>query len=356
MFRIEMLPAREGDCLVVTWGSGSPKKRVLIDAGRKATAGDLQDYLIGLPESERQFELFVVTHIDRDHIEGALELLGMRVPHFSVREVWFNAFHHLHDEDFESFGPVQGEQFSRILKTSADGGEFVWNDRFGPDYTKAVALAQDGSLIDIDMGEGMLFTLLSPTRTKLQELIATWERECQDAGIVAGVEPRQPPPGFEYFGINVEALAPTPFQDDHSEANGSSIALLAQYQGKRALLSGDAHEAVLMESIRRFPSVGPLHLDFFKLPHHGSRSNLSRELLEAAPAVHYAISTNGAYFNHPDPVAMSRLLKYGKREKQLWFNYASPEALAWDNGVWKQAYAYETHYPTTPGRQLIDLL
>jgi phosphoribosyl 1,2-cyclic phosphodiesterase len=72
VLEIEMLPAREGDCLLLSWGAGASPYRILIDGGRAQTYSSLKRRLSNLPSTKREFELLVITHIDRDHIEGAL--------------------------------------------------------------------------------------------------------------------------------------------------------------------------------------------------------------------------------------------------------------------------------------------
>ena len=69
------------------------------------------------------------------------------------------------------------------------------------------------------------------------------------------------------------------------------------------------------------------------------------------------VSTNGSYFDHPDPVAMSRLIKYGGPDKHIWFNYSSTETLIWDVPSWKQDWDYTLHYPadSADGYQVVDL-
>ena len=81
---------------------------------------------------------------------------------------------------------------------------------------------------------------------------------------------------------DLEKLLDVPFAQDGAEANGSSIALLAECEGKRCLLTGDAYPGVLMESLERlFAERGPapLRLDAMKVSHHGSRGNTTWPLL-----------------------------------------------------------------------------
>jgi hypothetical protein len=178
----------------------------------------------------------------------------------------------------------------------------------------------------------------------------------------AGLDPQEPiadeedldtlPSGLERLGgielPDVDALAETPFDPDNSEANGSSIAILAEYNGRSALLSGDAFPDVLqtvLEKLNAQRGFTQLPLDAFKLPHHGSKANISIELLEKIQCANYLISTNGAYHQHPDDVAVARIIKYGGPGPHLQYNYKSKYNEIWSNNTLQDQYGYTTMYP-----------
>jgi hypothetical protein len=73
-----------------------------------------------------------------------------------------------------------------------------------------------------------------------------------------------------------------------------------------------------------------LKLDLFKLSHHGSKGNLSPELLTLIDCTRFAISTDGTRHNFPDPEAIARILVNDPdREKMLYFNYRQENAALW---------------------------
>jgi beta-lactamase superfamily II metal-dependent hydrolase len=111
VFNIHMLPASEGDCFLVEWGPAQRPQRILIDGGRSRTyKKHLAPMLKDLPEQQKRLRLLVVTHVDRDHIEGILELVKDRNLSLSVEEVWFNNYNDLlSDEPLRgATGPAQG--------------------------------------------------------------------------------------------------------------------------------------------------------------------------------------------------------------------------------------------------------
>ena len=78
MFRIDMLPAEFGDALWIEYGQDAVH-RILIDCGTRSVFEAVKRRIEALPVAERHFELFVVTHVDVDHIGGALELAATRL-------------------------------------------------------------------------------------------------------------------------------------------------------------------------------------------------------------------------------------------------------------------------------------
>lgn len=351
MFKIEMLPARHGDCLWIEYGSENRCRRILIDGGTTGTSRDLRQRIMGLPESDRQFELLVVTHIDADHIAGILKLIEEDVPGLQFKDVLFNGWRHLPDSPLESLGPVQGERLTALILRK----KLPWNDHF---ERGAVMVTESNPLPTMELSEGMRLTLISPANEQLGKLKPVWEREVKKAGLDPGVllpedeEPNTFPSRLERLGTvnlpDIDRLADDPFVADESEANGSSIALMAEYDGQSVLLSGDAHSGVLEAGIDRMLAergLDRLPLKAFKLPHHGSKANVDAGLLKKVLCNRYLVSTNGAYFRHPDDVAMARVIKYGGDRVQLYFNYCSRFNKIWDEAPLKHDHSYAAFYP-----------
>src|ERR1700735_2728750 len=176
MFEIEMLPAREGDCLWLRYGDSKNIKQILIDGGRAATAKIVKKRLAALPLKAREFELLIITHVDRDHIEGILNIIEDPRSGVKFKDIWFNGYHHLHDGKIETFGPAQGERLSRALIKK----RLPWNKRL-----RGNAVRVRGNRIPkIRIAGGLTLSLLSPDAQKLKDLIPEWEKESKQAGLM----------------------------------------------------------------------------------------------------------------------------------------------------------------------------
>jgi beta-lactamase superfamily II metal-dependent hydrolase len=337
-FNVTMFPAREGDCLLLEYGHHAETRRILIDGGRSATYKQLREYLAELPEDEREFELLVVSHIDRDHIEGALAF--MRDPDCPVtfKDVWFNGYRHLEDAGVEPMGANQGEELLAWLKQQAT----KWNAAFGGG---TIVCRDDRALPVIELEGGMTLTVVSPSPEKLAALKIAWEKECEKLDITPGDGYEIEAHGYEAMGLaDVNSLAATDFVPDTAPANGSSIAIVAEFMGKRFLLAADAHPEILEKNIKRMAGDTKLKLDAFKVSHHGSEHNVSQSLLKSVDCDTYLISTNGNYFSHPSAIAISRIIKHGKA-KRICFNYLSEFTKPWGKPATMNQWGYQAHYP-----------
>jgi beta-lactamase superfamily II metal-dependent hydrolase len=347
MFRIEMLPAANGDALLVRYGDAANPSVILIDAGTPGAHDAVRDRLMELKDRAHplNIELLVITHIDDDHIGGVLALLEKEEVEVRFRDIWFNGYGHLGDEDIQEFGPVQGERLTTLLTD----GTRPWNIASA---SRSLRVRDGESLPTVTLGGGMKVTLLSPDGGKLAKLRQRWEDVVTAEGLIPNAATDS---GFdaadnsdiERFGpIDLDTLAAEAFHEDTAPANGSSIAFLAEYDGRRVLFAADAHPGRLIQSIDTL--VGPgnkLALDVCKLSHHGSNHNTSPDLIDRLDCTRYLISTNGARFKHPHRPAMARIIKHGTQGKELIFNYRSDYTVIWDDEDLKAEGSYSTTYP-----------
>lgn len=341
IYRIDMLPAREGDCLWIEYGDPARPRRILIDGGRKLAWQTLKPRFAALPANQREFELLMLSHVDADHIEGLLAML--KEPDLPVRfkDVWFNGHRHL--EKVESLGAKQGEEFTRGIEAKG----WDWNAAFGG---KSVVIPDDGVLPVKTLADGMRLTLLSPTWDKLEKLEPVWRRELERAGLLGPEQPETDPAGIESLGpltVNeVEEAAESEFEGDESAANGSSICVLAEFDGRKAVLTGDAHAEIMTDSLAKLRSNGrPIALDAFKLSHHGSKGTHSVELMKEFSSKRFLVSTDGSRHKHPHVESLARTVKHGGGDIELVFNYDSTLTSKWDVRALKNRFGYATRFP-----------
>lgn len=341
MLRLTALPATYGDCLWLEYGVEASPSVILIDAGLSVSKA-LKSRLIELAAKGGQLELVVVTHVDRDHIGGFLNLLKKNFFDVPVRDIWFNGFRHLPvPEDLEAFGEKQGELLTKLILEK----KLPWNAAL-----KNGALVVTETTFPIfDLPGGGSITLLSPDGDQLKRLRTNWVRICGEADLYADI-PAQVnffgKEGLEAFGNatpDIPALANEAFKEDTTEANGSSIAFIFEYAGKKVLFGADAYPSRLLKSLNEVAGHPPYKFDLVKIPHHGSENNVSKDFIASIQCKQFLFSSNGSIYKHPAKQAVSRVIQHSD-EPRLLFNYRTPFTEIWDNSNLKLIYKYATDY------------
>lgn len=322
LFTFEALQAKHGDCLLLHYGDPDDPKLIVIDGGpagvyRRSLAPRLEE-LRGDAETLRA-RMLMVSHIDDDHIHGVLDLFDQireddehpaRTVRYDFETLWHNSFDDLVgdgsddllDQATEAVGgaaaltgevtptvPVghqatlvlAGVRQGRALRLQAEALGLVLNQV--EDDEGGLLVARDGSPA-IDLGDGLTFRLLGPLESRVRALRDTWDRYLENEGLA-----QQP-------DVEVAAFL------DRSVANLASLMVLAEAGCKRMLLTGDGRGDDLLEALEAadpplLDDDGKLHVDLFKLPHHGSHHNVAPELFERVTADHYVFSGDGKHHN-----------------------------------------------------------
>jgi glyoxylase-like metal-dependent hydrolase (beta-lactamase superfamily II) len=168
---LEVLPAGYGDCLLISCPVGRRTWRMLVDTGPDETFPTVKTRLAQLPadaHGKRHIELFIVTHIDHDHIGGASLLLNDRSLGLTFGDIWFNA-----PPKPAVRGVAEGESLAQLL--GANDIALPWNKAFGG---KEVVNNGDGGFKALPGPPGApRLTLLSPTPARLADLFKVWDKE-----------------------------------------------------------------------------------------------------------------------------------------------------------------------------------
>lgn len=99
------------------------------------------------------------------------------------------------------------------------------------------------------------------------------------------------------------------YYPDEQNENDRSVVAMAQMNGKKFLLTGDASSKVEKRMIKDGIN---LDCDVLKVGHHGSRESTSDELLNVSTPEYAAISCGtGNQYDHPHDEALKRLENHG---------------------------------------------
>lgn len=216
--RLRVFKADKGDCLLLTSGDG---RHVLVDGGmRRSYTDHVAPFLSRLHRRGERLDAVCITHIDRDHVWGVLQMLDdlveWRVHEWQVRnghrahprpashrppevgEIWNNAFHEQADDNrgriedllaaqARALGGHPDPAFRRLAGELADlatseGDAIRLSRRAGDDQLGIPKNPQFGGGFIYHTPDGpmrvgrMRLTVIGPYLSELEELRERWNR------------------------------------------------------------------------------------------------------------------------------------------------------------------------------------
>jgi hypothetical protein len=325
IFTLEVVKAKHGDCLLLHYGPTDKPRLAMIDAG---PPGVYKSFLVPRLDELREklkngdgelpLELVMVSHVDQDHVYGVRQLLREmardlddKLPsRFDVRLLWHNAFHRLAgDPDAggdqaavarAAIEAVRPEPASQLVLASVPEGHETASlaKRLNiPRNDGTLLLAGHAQQLPGDLG----LAVVGPSQARVDALRAEWAQ-------VIGAQP--------------EELSPASLDD--SVFNLSSLIVVASFDGRRMLLTGDALASDILDGLAAeglLDGDGKAHFDILKIPHHGSDRNVDTKFFERVTADHYVISGDGAHGN-PEPATLKMLDQArAGADYDIWFTY-----------------------------------
>jgi beta-lactamase superfamily II metal-dependent hydrolase len=318
---VRVLEANHGDCVLVSHQGASGAVNILIDGGTSTTFkhgprqrydGALCKVLNELKNKGQHIDLAVLTHIDDDHIHGLIK--AFETPGYLselAKSIWFNSSR-LITQHFNA--PEIPENNILLIddspKTSVRQGKELEAllDEIGCDRAPLVKAGQ------VHRVGPFILTVLSPNQIQLERLLHKWPSEDESGATAAH--------NNDYHLSLEEIWATDEFEPDPSIYNGSSIAFMLEADNTKMLFLGDAHDQVVLESLKElgFNESNKLHLDLVKVSHHGSQYNTSCEFLSLLQSSRYVISTNGSRHGLPNKRTIARIIR--ETDGQICFNYS----------------------------------
>lgn len=336
VFTIEVLQARHGESFLLHYGDASDPKLVLIDGGPPGTFQTvLQSRLAELkkrrsPDYPLPIRLVVVSHPDDDRISGILDLSesllrakqgGKPLP-YAIRTLWHHPADKLLSRRLLENVVKLGIHLNRTLATNRPWVPYGTTDH---------------------VSDGLYFHLIGPLPERDRPSPPYGETVVR--GKTAASEPSRAPGETAYT--------------DNSESNLSSIVVMAEIEGRRILLTGDARGDHVLQGLEQGGFLDPegrIHVDVLKVPNGGSARSVGPDFFERITADHYVICADGRR-GLPDVEALRALSgARGDATYTLYLTAPVPHALAFleDDSKTKR-YRTEILEPNSPSL-FIDLL
>lgn len=326
----EALPARYGDCLLLTVpGPRQQPARLLIDGGPSGVyLTTLKPRLDRLAQETKEkpltIDTIMVSHIDEDHILGILDLFGAvrdaderQAPRpYQPRWLLHNSFDGLVGEGEGGTARSLGGE-TVLASLDADVAEALRMKSHTArlvlqSYSQGSRLASMAAALNVSRNppdQGLIqFVTDKPRVLRLGEATLTVVGPLQDE--IKKLQDEWAKWKAKQKAKKKDTAALAAYLDN-SVPNLSSIVALMECNGSTILLTGDARGDRILEGLtaaRLMPAPGPLKVDILKLPHHGSARNLEVEFFEKIHADHYVASADGTYGN-PDRETLEMIEK-----------------------------------------------
>ncbi|NLW49545.1 MAG: hypothetical protein GXY85_01705 [Candidatus Brocadiaceae bacterium] len=299
--QIDMLPVGDADAFVVEVQTDGPAQVCLIDGGKDWEDGDRVLRQVNAYYGGR-IDHLILSHLDIEHVGGLLrivESLGAD----RIGRAW------VHDLSRHGVDVGKTVQLARGLAEQAQSTPVKAVARHVADSVdaarrltemlgeKGVAVAEPFADENSRIGP---FEVIGPTRAFFEESVRTYDdRRGLDRMVEAGISMRRrttvgagPAEPDEVLAQAVDS------PESHKQA---SLILLLDYEGDRYLFAGDAGR----EAFAACPDLETVRgLHWLKVPNHGSKHNLSPDLLDLMrPALAYISSAGTGINPHPALVA-----------------------------------------------------
>lgn len=340
---LEALPARKGDSLILHYGTKAAPRLVVIDGGpsrvyQPVLRPRLTDIRAarGIADTDPlNIDLLMISHIDDDHIKGILEWAkdlkendDLHQPKLArIDTLWHNTFDDIigNSEIPETVTASLASMGSADFPagTDPDMAFILSSVKQGRDlrgYAKALdwetnnpfdSLVMMSTLDDPDVtrfGGGLSFQIIGPCRDDLEGLQKKYDKFLSDNNL--GRDSAE------------AALAAT---QDNSVPNLSSIVAIAELDGKKILLTGDALGEKITDALQELgmaSATAPLKVDVLKMPHHGSDRNVTPEFFRLIKADHYVFCGDGSHGNPERATVEMLFAEQGAEPVALHFTYS----------------------------------
>jgi len=368
-----MFPAGIGDSFLIEAGD-TVVSRILIDTGT-AAAWNANIFPI-LKKNNYKIDLMIISHIDRDHIGGAVNLFSQKPLHpLTIKEIWFNGLSQMLQEDVHSVS-ADRQVLSSIIPPISQSGICSNDISYQQGITLSAALndllqlwnssfrgmAVSAKCPSVTVGNSIKMIPILPSEKSLNALYTGFQKELrrQRSDVWFPNSPalqdaferfcyQDQPVWMESGDISfnqikdIPTLAKADVLPDKSPTNASSIGFILEFLNRRILFLGDATPETSISALQCWQKQTgtPLYFDAIKMPHHGSKRNCM-ELLDYVDSPLYLISSDGTQYNHPSPETIAKIVfRPTKQMRRIVFNYAHSIYKQFNNPEWMTQYHYD---------------
>ncbi|QLY81224.1 MBL fold metallo-hydrolase [Clostridium intestinale] len=388
--KIDIYPAKSGDAFLIKFSNG---KNVVIDMGFKETYElYMKNDFIEINDIGEKINLMIISHIDEDHIEGAIQFLkenlySNNTKIIDVDEIWHNSYKHLqikrdedlieNDKELDILDEIKNsnsiekkDKINENKEVSALQGSTLASYLYAYHYNWNKSFSSGPICIEREFDcnlDNISINVISPNLKKIKNLARIWlsflrskkydfkitnDKIFDDAyefyikNINDFEVEENDDISYSSLKFDIEKLKLVEAKEkDNSKSNGASIGVEIIYNEKKMLFLGDCHEDIVMNSILNECKDGQeKYYNVIKIPHHGSLRNNSN-WINFARAKYYIFSTDGkSHEGHPSVEVICKIISKNKGSKEkiyLVFNYKLDCIINFESEELKEIYNYD---------------
>lgn len=304
-FEINMINVEDGDAIILQLFKEDKKALIVIDGGYRRYYSKLINRINELlPNFDNKIELIIGTHYDNDHLEGLSLLLDdCKKNNIDIGEIWM----HKIEESFDKLVASMNERLSievtkaipqrkRNAELSGSGFDEQKSNLVVENYTflrklleKIIEYNLESKIKEVKQGDYLdgfeEFKVISPTPDFYNSLLPSLReekffKEAQETQLLT--EDNRTEKSFEEQVADTmnpcNRLQTSSVRNGVTSTNLVSIVTLLQANDLKFLFTADA-------GIESFQNQNLLtaelkNLDWLQLPHHGSKNNSSKIMLD----------------------------------------------------------------------------
>lgn len=395
--KLTVFPAENGESILVEI-YGKRKINILVDLGYSDTYTEfIKRKLELLSQNHEKIDLLVLTHFDRDHIEGCIEFFSdlLKDKFIDIEEIWINDFLALAYQNYEM------DDIGDTQKLIYDFSDFMMKEyRIGNSdkikqtisidesitITKLINLLGFDKKVNksfkdkivwleneekdnlVSLNSEVSLKILAPEKDTLKMLLfrfLDWFEK--NRSICSYMDKKEL---FELFIANLDdnikdlasevllrekttsnsgckekidsILKNNDIFKDKSLTNNSSIAFILKFNDINIMFTGDLDCKNIIDTIEGEK------VDLLKLPHHGSKNNTNIKFINSIQCNNYLICTDGSgRSKHPDLETLVYVAQ--KRDSNVCINYPINEFSIDQDFIEELSNEYNMNLITTTG-------
>lgn len=295
-YEVIIIDVKDADAIVINYHDGNHWWTAVIDAGNVGDANKVKAHIKHKEQNKYIIDYAFCTHPDKDHKGGFFDLLTdlqTEICNFVIRRP----------------DTLMRNDYRRLIHNTREleeAAKAVYNHPTDATRNLIDEANRYSHLIDPILGSdvlGMPLMAIGPRQHFFHD--ACFQMAINFAELKDEVDAEK----YAEDELPTEEDAKSVMDEvkEESPTNKSSLILLFHPDGCNFLLAGDACSATIKDAVEDYPQFVPRCV--FKVPHHGSKHNLTTEVIDMLKPSSAVISAKGSK-KHPNRAIVHFLSKH----------------------------------------------